>query len=283
VSITLSHYCPTAAGLLFRSDPPPAGREGGTSGLDPCLAIVTDPPAFPPSRAYEGLEARDSLPPLLRPGVLASWEALRRFEEHAVSTLARDDLSPEGALALLGRLAERARSWTPANGPFDPFFERCLDEPVPAPLQATRDSLPESLRAWSEAAASVPVAHPLPAPPASLEDDAAIARVRDLVDAGWVALSRPIRRWLAGRAFASWLALQGEGLRTTVAGLEVALGVLGAEAARGCLAAGVPLDAALLREAIRRSDLLLVHLTDPAERARRLSRGEVTEIPTRSW
>jgi hypothetical protein len=90
----------------------------------------------------------------------------------------------------------------------------------------------------------------------------------------WAALGRPIRRWLAAKAFASWLALQGEGLRTTALGLRVALDVLRAEAARGCAEAGRMLDRGLLKEAVRRADLLLVHLADPDALARRLSRCE---------
>jgi hypothetical protein len=44
---------------------------------------------------------------------------------------------------------------------------------------------------------------------------------------------------------------------------RVALGVLRAEAVRGCAEAGRTLDAALLEQAVRRADLLLVHLADP--------------------
>jgi hypothetical protein len=65
--------------------------------------------------------------------------------------------------------------------------------------------------------------------------------------------------------------LQGDGLRTTVLGLRVALGVLRAEAGRGCAEAGRVLDAGLLKQAVRRADLLLVHLVDPDALARRLS------------
>jgi hypothetical protein len=55
----------------------------------------------------------------------------------------------------------------------------------------------------------------------------------------------------------------------------VALGVLRAEAARGCAeGSGRTLDAALLKEAIRRSDLLLHHLVDIEAFARDLSRCE---------
>jgi hypothetical protein len=93
----------------------------------------------------------------------------------------------------------------------------------------------------------------------------------------WPGLGRPIRRWLAAKAFASWLVLQGEGLRTAVLGLRVALGVLRAEAGRGCAGAGRTLDALLLKEAVRRADLLLVHLADPEALARRLGRVETGE------
>jgi hypothetical protein len=84
----------------------------------------------------------------------------------------------------------------------------------------------------------------------------------------------PIRRWLAAKAFASWATLQGEGLRTTVASLRLALEVLRAEAGRGVSEAGRPIDAELLKEAFRRADLLLVHLASPETLARRLSRAE---------
>src|SRR5918992_40042 len=54
--ITLSHFCPTAASMLFRED---VGVE-----------IVTAPPAFPPAD-YEGLVVNsDDWPPLLNPRVL---------------------------------------------------------------------------------------------------------------------------------------------------------------------------------------------------------------------
>jgi hypothetical protein len=99
----------------------------------------------------------------------------------------------------------------------------------------------------------------------------------------WPAHALPIRRWLAAKAFASWVALQGAGLRSTVASLRLDLAVLRAEAARGCAAAGRPLDADLLKEAVRRADLLLLHLADPEALARRLSRGESAGGPPVAW
>jgi Fe-S-cluster containining protein len=260
VSVTLSHYCPTAAGMLFRDDVP--------------LEVVTDAPAFPRSWPYEGLDAREALPPFARPGVLMSWAAHERFEEHAVATLAREELSPEGALASLAASAERLRAWTLRDGPFDAFAERVVEREAERPA-APQPSLEDALADWERVVAAVPAGVSRPRSARGNLEAFGGARAHALVESGWPALHAPVRRWLAARAFASWLALQGEGVRTTVAGLRVALGVLRAEAARGCAdGPGQPLDATLLKEAIRRSDLLLHHLVDVEAFARDLSRCE---------
>ena len=132
--------------------------------------------------------------------------------------------------------------------------------------------------AWQLVAESVPHRALLPAAPEGLGD----ADDR-WVEPAWSSLGRPIRRWLAAKAFASWLVLQGEGLRRAVLGLRVALGVLRAETGRGCSEAVRPLDADLLKEAFRRADLLLVHLADPEVLARRLSRVEAPAAAGRGW
>ncbi len=265
VSVTLSHYCPTAAGLLF----------SGSS-----LRIVEEPAAFPASWPFEGLDANEALPPLLRPGVLMTWAAHESWERYAVATLER--LPPEAALEQLAGAAEAARSWTPADGDFDAFFfSACHSEGSRAPATASSEGGSDGERddstadpadpaaAWRLVASTVPDGHPRPAalPPIDAPTTA-------LVGAGWRALAGPVCAWLAAKAFASWLALQGQGLRTTVLGLRVALGVLRAETARGCRESGHALDAALLKEALRRADLLLLHLADPEALARRLSRCE---------
>jgi hypothetical protein len=262
VSVTLSHYCPTAAGLLFRDDA--------------VLAIVSDPPAFPPSWPYEGLDARGALPPFVRPGVLMSWPAHARLEQHAVATLARSELLPEAALAALATSAERLRAWTPRDGAFDDFVERVIEAGARDPLPAAPpSSLEAALADWDRVAAAVPPGQPRPSSPRAALAAFGVARALELVDAGWAKLRAPVRRWLAARAFASWLPLQGEGARTTALGLRVSLGVLRAEAAGRCAAdGGRRLDAAALKEAVRRSDLLLHHLVDVEALARSLSRCE---------
>jgi hypothetical protein len=219
------------------------------------------------------------------------WPSLERWERFAVRVLAGERRSPEAALDLLAATAEEARRWTPDDGPFPEHLERVLrqaleqDEQQPAFHEALRNGAKDARdparwgsRAWHLLASCAPQRTLLPRAPEGLDD----ADMR-LLAPHWPSLEGPIRRWLAAKAFASWLVLQGEGLRTTVLGLRLALGLLRAEAARGCADAGRALDPDLLREAVRRSDLLLVHLADPEALARRLSRGETTEAPPAAW
>ncbi len=97
--ITLSHYCPTAASMLFRTDVP--------------LEVVEAPLAFPPGD-YEGLDARTAWPPLLRPGVLMDHEDYDAWERHAVARCA-GQASPDAVVASLARDAEILRAWTPGG------------------------------------------------------------------------------------------------------------------------------------------------------------------------
>lgn len=238
VSITLSHYCPTAAALLF--DP------GGPA------SIVEDAPAFPPAAAYEGLDARDAPPPLLRPGVFLGWDAHARFERHAAQALAAAG-SPEAELRRLAASAERLRAWTVHDGPFEGHLERVLDAPDEAAAPGDADLLAEVRSAIPE---------PLRPP------DLAPAEI------AWGALAPVVGRYLAARAFASWCSVQGPGLRTTVRALHAALAVLRAEVRAEVREDGRPLDRAVLTEAIRRSDLRTVHLASPEALARTLGRCE---------
>jgi Fe-S-cluster containining protein len=274
VSITLSHYCPTAASMLVTPRDARCASPEGTS-----LRILENPPHFPPSWPYEGLDARDALPPLLRPGVLMDWPSLERWEEFAVSLLGDERRRPEAGIDVLAGAAEDARRWTPGDGPFEQHFRRVLSFRGAASQTGDEESAGPSRRpppdalgmtvAWRTVAECVSHRSLLPSEPVGLDDVD-----RQLVAPAWPSLARPVRHWLAAKAFATWLALQGQGLRTTVLGLRVALGVLRAEAARGCAEAQRRLDAELLKEAVRRADLLVVHLADPAALAERLSRCE---------
>ena len=54
----------------------------------------------------EGLDARDALPPLLRPGMLTDLDGYDAWEQRAIGVLARGDLTAEQALARIERATQ---------------------------------------------------------------------------------------------------------------------------------------------------------------------------------
>lgn len=155
VHVTLSHYCPTAASLLFEHQGP--------------VAIVEGPPPIPGIEIPEGLDATESLPPR------ASTNRLMSFEEFS--------------------------DWEKAQ----------------------------------------------------------IVVLGERVASGWPAFGGVVSRYLSAKLFASWAAYQGDGTDAVLNLVDEAESMLKTEVARQCSTAGRPLDAELLKEAIRQTDLFLVH------------------------
>lgn len=255
--VTLSHYCPTVAGALFDEGVP--------------LEIVSNPRVLATGEVYEGLDARGAFPPLLRPNLLMDLGSYDLFERYLVRTLAREDLSPEAALRRIAFTAEDIRYWTIGEMSLVDHVRRAIDVgdglgrdlESPEPGTATLASL------YAEVTASVPPGLMRPAAALALEDiDRAFVRP------SWAEFRRPVSRYVAARGFASWLAYQGHGVRTIVFSMAAALAVLRMEAARQCATAGRTLNPALLLQALRAADLLLVHLAARDELARRLSAVE---------
>jgi Fe-S-cluster containining protein len=186
--ISLSHFCPTAAGLLF--------EDQGTVG------ILDAPAALAGDGMLDGLDARETWPPLLRPGVMMDIDSFATWERLAIDLLTRGGIAPRAALAAVHDATERLESWTPGA---EVSLERAVCDAfgsvVPRP-------------------SSAPAAH-----------DSAV------------------KRWLAARLFGSWIAYQGNSLRTLVRYLHACHDVFLVELARD----GRP------REAIRRSDRLIIH------------------------
>lgn len=105
VHVTLSHYCPTAAALLFEDHGP--------------IAIVEGPPPVAGFEIPEGLDARESLPPAESPTRLMSFEAFADWER-------REVLQPQtaSAAAVVAARFEHARfavpaPWSWAEAPID--------------------------------------------------------------------------------------------------------------------------------------------------------------------
>jgi Fe-S-cluster containining protein len=251
IFISLSHFCPTAASMLFRDDVP--------------LEIVESPVAFPPGD-YTGLDVDDEAwPPMLHPRMLMDLEGYSAWERHMVRRCALD-VAPESVVATISRDAELLRTWRPADGELAATIASLPEDIVPAPAAA---SLDDSLRLFDEALTAAPA--DLKPPPD--EDGLAFAYV-DRVRGAWSAFRAPINRFLAAKAFASWTAYQGRGLRSIVRGLDTALALVRVEAARECRNQGAPLDAASLREAFRCADFILNHLAVGEDLAANWSRAE---------
>jgi Fe-S-cluster containining protein len=104
--VTLSHYCPSAVDLLFADDDDDAPIE-----------VIVNPPAFPRDAEYDGLDARDAFPPLLRPGVLMDWDTLAAWDRFAFDRLSRERRSVDAALRDLRLACDHLRAWTPSDGP----------------------------------------------------------------------------------------------------------------------------------------------------------------------
>jgi hypothetical protein len=247
--IVLSHFCPTAASLIVDGDR---------------LAVVEAPPAFPPDRIYEGLDARGEWPPLLRPTALLDAESFSAWERYLVETLgaSRDDV--ETTLSAIAGTAEQLRRWTAHQGDLAAWTARVLanraeveGDAVVQPYSCYRgagvfgricDMVPDGLT-------RPPVPEPL--------TDAALAEF----ESEWRRSSPAALRYLGARAFASWTAYQSSGIRTQVAELFATAAVLRAECQRQWQDTGRPLTRATLIEAVRAADWLLVHLVDRARLA----------------
>lgn len=184
--ISLSHFCPTAAALLFEAGPP--------------AAIVDAPGSLTGIGELDGLDAREVWAPLLRPGVLMDHDSYGAWERLAVELLTRDGVAPGDSVTALDAATDALVAWTPGSS-------RLLDAVHDAFESTTRPS-------------AAPAAH-----------------------------DRAVNRWLAARLFGTWIAYQGEGLRTIVRYLRACLASFQIELARD----GDPL------EAIRRCDRLIVH------------------------
>ncbi len=101
VHVTLSHYCPTAASMLFADHGP--------------VAIVEGPPPVPGVEIPEGLDARESLPPLESANRLMTFEAFSEWERAEAGRMTGSDDAPPSA-----ELFEQARRAVPAPWSWPP-------------------------------------------------------------------------------------------------------------------------------------------------------------------
>lgn len=262
VRVTLSHFCPTAASMLLGS------------GAEP-IAIVSDAWGISDRPEHDGFDARWTIPPLLRPGVAMDAGSCRLWERYLLGAFGCADRTPEAMLAGAAATAEAIRGWPAAGEPLESRTAHAIDRASSKRVDEADWAMTfaQASRLFLLAASAVPMGLARPALPAGgAEADSAWVLPR------WRSFTRPLGRYLAARAFGAWAAYLGEGLRTQVAALAVALAAVRVEAAREAVCRAGPLDEATLLAAIRAADLLLHHLADLPVVVRSLSGVEsVTE------
>lgn len=223
IALSLSHYCPTAASLLASDEP---------------IRVITAAPPLELSEPVEGLDARDALPPLLRPGVLMDVEAYTAWELAAVDALSLG--RPEAALAKIAAATDALRHWTPGTLP--------LDQAVHAAFASSDAPAP----AWT--ARGIAIARALNKGPVSLSQ---------LPDTGHrIPDTGPqlIANYLAARVFGNWIAYQGRGLRTIVTWLYACYDIVCTLACHESSSEEISIPRVL--EAIRHADYVMLHSID---------------------
>lgn len=249
--VTLSHFCPTATAMLFEPSAP--------------MTIVENPPAFPTGYAWDGLDARGQWPPLVNPGTMFDLDTYTLFERFVVETLAQQPRIDEALESIAGAI-ERLRQWNQRRGAFSVWAAEAfaLAKPTavvlpgaPAKLGALVMPRRSLTSVYDAVLQFVPPQHE----PTHLH--AATEQAwREIVSPRWLDYADPINRFVAAKGFGSWTAYQGPGVRTLLAEMAVSEMVLRAETASLCARGEREFDEQCLRDAIRATDWLLVHLVD---------------------
>jgi hypothetical protein len=244
--ITLSHFCPTAAGLLFTADP---------------LRIVPAPDHLSLTGTAEGLDATAALPPLLRPGMLMDFDGYDAWERACIEVLDTGGPDVTAALATIEAATREIRQWSPGGETLRDRVARVIAGVTSAP--AVPDPAADARRR-ALAVASVPVGLAVPGSIARDDgprpDTASLCRELDDV----------MRRYLATKLFAAWWPYLGLELIHVVEAIQVHAAVL-----RTAIAGRLAHESTVRdigREAIRDTDLLMVHLSDSRALARLITR-----------
>ncbi len=236
--VSLSHFCPTAASLLARSLP---------------LHIVEALPPLMLDEPIEGLDARDALPPLLRPGVLCDLEGYAAWERAAIGVFARSDVTWRQALEWIASATERVRDWRPGTGPLVDHVLVAFAAPGAgrAPSLADHRLLEVIWRLAQRGGSN-----------GRRAIDGFEERSDERVGLAFERYDAAMKNFLAARLFANWIAYQGRGLRSIVHWIRAAAALVRHHALRRTLDSGRATTAEDFTEAIRMTDLLLLHGID---------------------
>jgi Fe-S-cluster containining protein len=239
--VSLSHFCPTAANLLGGGQP---------------LAVVDAAPPLMLADPIEGLDARDALPPLVRPGVLCDLDGYTAWEQAAIGVLARTDLTWQEALRRITAATDRVRAWRPDAAPLAVCVEEAFQEAVrhtgpPAPSDRELVNLVSGLADGRAL---------------SFVEGTALAEFEQLwndrVGARFEQHDAAMKNFLAARLFANWIAYQGRGLRSIVHWVRTAAALVRHHTLRRALESNHETTQKDFTEAVRMTDLLLLHVVD---------------------
>ena len=234
VALSLSHYCPTAASLLA-SDAP--------------IRVVTATPPLALSEPVEGLDAREALPPLLRPNVLMDLDAYDVWESAAVtefSTCGRADL----ALRRIANATDRLREWRPGTSALGSMVAEAFAHPDPGEPTWMEQGLPIA-RSLNRGVVSLDMI-------ANREERIANSPSTRFARSGQAdAIERVLSNYLAARVYGNWIAYQGRGLRTIVTWLSACHDVV-----RLLMRRGPTGGVASALEAVRHADYVMLHTID---------------------
>jgi hypothetical protein len=243
------------------------------------VAVVSGAAGIADGRAYDGFDARQTIPPLLRPGVVMDGPSCRLWEAYLLDRLGTPDtLEVEQRLAEAAAVADQVRAWRTGDDSLQSWTRHAVAAATPEPAREGGRSMTFSSasRLFGLASRSIPAGLTRPrVPRGSAPADAALVRPR------WVGAARVLGRYLAARSFGAWSAYLGEGIRTQVAMLAVALATVRIELVREAVKGGRPVDDPMLHAAIRAADLVLNHLSDAPALVRSLTRVE--QAPVSSW
>ena len=253
--ISLSHFCPTAAALLHASPPATA------------FEIVEAPSSLTLAGHAEGLDAREVLPPLLRPGMLTDHDGYDAWERRAIGVLARDDFTAARALDIIRMATLAVQAWRPGSISMRATVDREFD--IASARKPDKD-LDDHAQGATNALDIARVQLAVDSVPPGLPRPSVFEESVGFVDDWPGEFDSVVRVYLAARLFGNWVAYYGQGLHAIVEYLQVALAVVKMEAFRQRASAAPSPPWQTVNEAIRNADLLLVHLADVKALSRRL-------------
>jgi len=232
--LTLSHFCPTAASLLLGVAP--------VHVVDATRPLALDEPV-------EGLDARDALPPLVRPGMLTDLEGYEAWEQAVIRVLLEAP-DAESALARVEGATEVVRQWSPAGG-------RLAGAVADAFLVGSPPAGPAPLSRPFTIVRELTGPHPLLHVPARFDQQWASLR-----SAAAGVLREPVARYLAASAFGNWIAYRAQGLRSIAAWLRATHDVLRVQLVNHLGQARGRAETPALIESFRAADYIMVHTVD---------------------